>query len=131
MIVVFDSGIWISAVQFGGVPVAALEQCVSVDRIAYCEGIHYEVLKTCERKFRLDPKPVEQILSPFLREAVWVEIEGVVAGVSRDPRDDFILECALVAGAQLIVTGDKDLLILREFRGIRIITARQYLDLPA
>jgi len=36
----------------------------------------------------------------------------------------------LKAEAQLIITGDNDLLTLREYRGIRVLTARQYLELP-
>lgn len=130
MIVVFDSGIWISALQFGGTPAAVLERCVSVDRIAYCANIHEEILEAFERKFRVDPQTVEERIQPFLHDALWVEIVGVVTGICRDPHDDFILECALKAGAEFIVTGDHDLLVLSEFRGIPIITARQYLDLP-
>lgn len=47
--------------------------------------------------------------------------------VCRDPDDDLLLECAYNAGAQLIITGDNDLLELKEFRGIRILTVEAYL----
>jgi hypothetical protein len=72
--VVFDSGIWISALQFGGTPAVALEQCVSVDRIGYCAKIQSEILETFERKFRVHPQAVEQRISPFLGEVLWVEM---------------------------------------------------------
>lgn len=39
-----------------------------------------------------------------------------------------ILECALAGQAEVIVTGDKALLALGEYRGIRIITLRDYLE---
>jgi predicted nucleic acid-binding protein len=38
-----------------------------------------------------------------------------------------ILECAELAGAQFIVTGDKDLLALHPYRGIRIVTPAEFL----
>ena len=41
-----------------------------------------------------------------------------------------VLECALVAGASFIVSGDRDLLVLKTYSGISIMTAREYLDQP-
>jgi predicted nucleic acid-binding protein len=38
-----------------------------------------------------------------------------------------VLECAVVAGAQFIVTGDKDLLVLDSYHGIRIVTPAEFL----
>jgi len=49
----------------------------------------------------------------------------MVRPVSRDADDDAVLACAAAARAGLIVSGDGDLLSLRSFRGIRIVTARE------
>ncbi len=49
--------------------------------------------------------------------------------VCRDPDDDHVLACALAAKADLIVTGDADLLNLREYQGIRIVAAVEALRL--
>jgi predicted nucleic acid-binding protein len=67
-------------------------------------------------------------LRPFLSDAMYVAITGKISGICRDPADDCIVECAIKAGAQLIVAGDKDLLALGVHQGIRIVTARQYLN---
>jgi putative PIN family toxin of toxin-antitoxin system len=55
---------------------------------------------------------------------------GNVAEVSacRDPKDDKFLALALAGHANLILSGDQDLLVLHPFRGINILTPRQYLD---
>lgn len=45
----------------------------------------------------------------------------------RDPKDDKFLEVAVSGDADIIVTGDDDLLELHPFRGIEIITPREYL----
>jgi len=50
-------------------------------------------------------------------------------GMCRDPKDDMVIECAANGGARVIVSGDKDLLTIKRYKDIRILTARQYLDL--
>jgi predicted nucleic acid-binding protein len=45
-----------------------------------------------------------------------------------DQADNRILECALEAQAQVIITGDDDLLRLKRFESIRILTPRAFLD---
>jgi uncharacterized protein len=49
----------------------------------------------------------------------------------RDPKDDKFLELAVNGNADLIVTGDQDLLVLRQFRNILISTPADYLNLPS
>lgn len=46
--------------------------------------------------------------------------------VCRDPKDNIVLELAINGRADLIVTGDQDLLVLHPFRGIDIMTAADY-----
>jgi putative PIN family toxin of toxin-antitoxin system len=49
-----------------------------------------------------------------------------IIGVCRDEADHAVLEAALAGRAEFIVTGDKDLLDLKEFRKIRIVTPREF-----
>jgi putative PIN family toxin of toxin-antitoxin system len=51
--------------------------------------------------------------------------------VCRDPKDDKFLALALAGRASFLLTGDDDLLSLHPFRGISILSPRQYLDLAA
>jgi uncharacterized protein len=46
----------------------------------------------------------------------------------RDPDDDAVLACAMAAQADLIVSGDQDLLVLQTFEGTPIVTAAQALE---
>ena len=48
--------------------------------------------------------------------------------ICRDPDDDAVLACAKAANADLIVSGDQDLLVLEAFEGIQIVTAAQALE---
>jgi len=130
VIVVIDSSIWISAIEYGGTPAAAVERAVKSDVLATCSEIDNEVFRILSRKFGRDPDFAQDRFQVHLIEALRIQITGEVSGVCRDRNDDCILECALKAKAQFIITGDNDLLFLKEFRNIRILTARQYLELP-
>jgi uncharacterized protein len=69
----------------------------------------------------------ETFLELFASRAEFVEIsEPIVA--CRDPKDDQYLALAINGGAECIVTGDDDLLVLHPFRSIPILTARSFLE---
>ncbi len=50
-------------------------------------------------------------------------------GVTRDPKDDPVVACAVEGEAEFIVSGDQDLLILGAYQGIRMVTPRDFLAL--
>jgi hypothetical protein len=60
--VVFDSGIWISAMQFGGTPLEAVVEAISRDRIAVCDLLRLRVVRVRGRKKGLpqvrDARPI-------------------------------------------------------------------------
>ncbi len=64
----------------------------------------------------------------YLDGSLRVQLSGSLQDVCRDPNDDMVLECALLAGATHIVSGDKDLVSLKVYSGISIVTAREYLE---
>lgn len=127
MTIVVDSGIWISAFQFGGTPQTALDAVYSQYTIAICKQIETEIRATLIRKFSWQDSEVLSVLEEYTGEAVWVEVDGSVHGVCRDPKDDMVVECAVKANAEMILSGDLDLLSLRNYNGISILTVRQYL----
>jgi putative PIN family toxin of toxin-antitoxin system len=128
LIVVLDSGVWISAFQFGGTPLAAVRDAYRQFEIALCKTILLEIRSTLMRKFNWTANRVEDALADYLNEAVDVKITGERRGICRDPKDDMIFECAVIAGADIIIAGDKDLLAVKNYKGIRILTPRQFLD---
>lgn len=72
---------------------------------------------------------VAALIGDYQRLAVLVEPATLAAPVCRDPDDDHVLACALGANAELIVTGDQDLLTLGIFQNIRILTAADAVQL--
>ena len=128
MIVILDSTIWISALVFGGVPGEALIRAQTVDEMLTCTQLEDEVVRILGKKFDDAPERVQGRMAAFLKGSRRVIVTGAVSGICRDPKDDFILECAKLGRADLIVTGDKDLLSLGFFGAIEILTPRQYLN---
>lgn len=68
----------------------------------------------------------DEFLETFVERAILVEISEKVQEC-RDPKDDKILELALNGQAEYIVSGDKDLLVLNPFRGVKIVMAEAFL----
>ncbi len=128
MIVVLDSGIYVSAMEFGGVPGDALVQAITSDTLLICAEIEVEVIRVLSGKFGHNATEIEARMADYSRAALRVKIAQPIQRVCRDPKDDFILECAATGNAEFIVTGDKDLLSLHSHGDIAIITPRQYLD---
>ena len=79
-------------------------------------------------KFGIGTEQTRQRLGELLEKSARIVVVGRISGICRDPKDDFILECAETGGADLIVTGDKDLLSLANHGRTEIATPRQYLD---
>jgi putative PIN family toxin of toxin-antitoxin system len=57
-----------------------------------------------------------------------VDLPDEVPRICRDPADDWVIACAVVGGADVIVSGDQDLLDLGQVSDIPIISARQFLE---
>ncbi|MFA6329665.1 MAG: putative toxin-antitoxin system toxin component, PIN family [Candidatus Micrarchaeia archaeon] len=76
----------------------------------------------------LIPNPAE-LTGKLESTAVFVEPKEAVEIIKEDPDDNKVLECALAAGADFIVSGDNHLLKLRAFKGIPIITTKAALEM--
>ena len=70
----------------------------------------------------------EEFLIALVQSSELIEITETIT-VCRDPKDNYLLELAVSGGAQVIVTGDSDLLILNPFQEIKIVTPRDYLSI--
>jgi len=110
VIVVLDTNVWISALQFAkgrGIPTQAIEKAMSEDIIATCPEIKGEILRVLTEKFLWEPSRAHAALQAVLARAIRVRLRGTVKEC-RDPSDDMFLECAARADAELLIAGDKD-----------------------
>ncbi len=63
----------------------------------------------------------------YFQSILFVQIKNNLHGICRDPKDDMILECASLANASMIISGDKDLLVLKQYNEIQILTPREFI----
>ena len=131
MKVVFDTNILVSALVFpGGRGEAALRRIIEEqDQLVISKPILDELLGVLARKFSRDAEELAHVAVFLSGLALSVRPRRKLKVVNDEP-DNRILECALAGHAEAIVTGDHALLSLREYRGVRIISLREYLMRP-
>lgn len=130
MIVVLDTNILISAIFWRGNPYKVI---LNAFKKKYSLYLSTEILKELEEKLSLKFKfPEDKIKNHIgiLREyGRIIEPTIKVDIINEDPDDNRILECAVSCNADYIVSGDHHLLKLKEFKGIKIVTAKEFLEL--
>jgi len=130
MKVVVDTNVVISGVFFGGMPSRVLE--------AWRDGefdlvVSPEVLEEYRRVGEeLTARFPGVSLAPFLALLVMnaeiVEAPGLSDQVSRDRDDDKFIAYALAANCQTIISGDKDLLEVTGYQGLKVVAPREFLE---
>jgi uncharacterized protein len=124
-----DTNIYISALVFGGRPRELLELGQEgLIRLAVSDDILHEVRGVLREKFGWEPARLEGAMTLITSCTYRVEPTRRIEAVRDDPDDDRILECAVAAGSQVLVTGDKHLLRLGQFEGMPILTLSDFLD---
>lgn len=87
-----------------------------------------EYLNVLQRpKFRLRSTTIALIINRVYRKAEFVSPTEQVVAIQADPTDNKFLEAAVARKVDFIVSGDKHLLELKEFRSIPILSAREFL----
>ena len=128
MKVVLDTNVLVAAFATRGLCEAVLEVCLAGHDLVLSEPILKELRRHLRGKFKV-PRVQAQAIVAFLREhAAVVAPATVPADACRDRTDLAVLGTALAAEADCLVTGDRDLLDLREFRGTAVLSPRAFHD---
>lgn len=127
--VVFDTNIYISAIIFGGSPDICLEMAREGEIEPYTSrAILLELANKLRDKFGYSEESTQDVLIGLSKFIKIVEPKLQVSRIEADPSDDKILEAALEAKVDFIVSGDKKhILSLEEFKGIKILSAADFL----
>lgn len=127
MKVVLDTNVIVSGLLFGGKPLQIIETVVEGKIEAYTsEGLLKELLEILGEKFGL-PKERLRETEESIRENFNVVKLGKVVKVARDSDDNVVLEVALESRADYLISGDNDLLVLKSFSSIPILTPGEFL----
>lgn len=129
--VVLDTNVFVSGFFWSGMPSRIwkeiekgnLENFISEDIIRELEEI---LLR--EKKFGINKEECKETRQKLLKfSTLIVPVEKIE--FKKDPNDSKILECAVAGNADYIISGDKHLLKLKEFRGSKIVSPRKMLKI--
>jgi len=124
--VVLDANVVIAAAAARGLCEAIFELCLQHHQIVVCERLLSEVQRNLSRKLKLPPDITDEYLRLLRDHAEFLEPEPVPSGVCRDPADEMLLGLVAPGHIDVIVSGDKDLLVLKRFKSSRIVTPRDF-----
>lgn len=129
MRLVLDTNILVSAFLWDGTPGKLIELAGEQEVELYTSQALLDELAEVLRRKKLSRQvqatgfTAAEIVKHYRRLAHRVTVRQLTRRISRDADDDQVLACALAARAELIVSGDKDLLTLKSFRDIPVVTA--------
>jgi len=129
MKIVLDTNVLVSGIFWGGVPEKILELAINGEVEIYAtEEILNEYFRIIEKIGKKDKDLCSQWKMLLIQIVKIVQPINKIK-ICRDPKDDMFLECALSSRSKYIVSGDDDLLSLKEVNEIQIITAKKYLEM--
>ncbi|MCL2183670.1 MAG: putative toxin-antitoxin system toxin component, PIN family [Chitinispirillia bacterium] len=132
MRIVLDINTLLSAFFWRGLPRAVFDRVADGFDTLFITGDIIDEIESVIKRPKFDGKEdrKEALVADIRKygQKASVSPQHRAAGACRDAADDKILECALAAKADCIITGDKDLLVLKAYNGIKIMTAKEYLD---
>lgn len=128
--VVIDTNVLISALVGHGKPRQLVTELVEKHVIVSSRGLLVELFDVLSReRFKeVEKSHVDLLLSILARKVVLVPDEDRYRIIADDPDDDLVLNAAHSGKADYIVSGDKHLLNLKVFKGIRIVTVKTMLE---
>jgi putative PIN family toxin of toxin-antitoxin system len=126
--IVCDTNVLISGVLFGG---HAREILQLASRGVLINFISPDILREAERvlgrsKFGLRPQHVLEIMALFKDTFEIVTPSLEVQAIQSDPEDNHVIEAALAARAEFIISGDKHLLKLAKWEGVHVVSPAQF-----
>jgi putative PIN family toxin of toxin-antitoxin system len=128
--IVLDTNVLIAATVGRGLCVTVVDLCVKSHHLALSEFILQEFEQKLRKKFHMPQLDAEAMVTTW-RSSKQVKIvipAPVPPEACRDPDDCMILGTALAAAADCLVTGDRDLLVLKAIEGIDILSPRAFYE---
>ena len=128
--VVLDTNVLISAILFGGKPRRILEKAIRGEiRLCLSEPMLEELKGVLQRsKFDYSPEMIQIILTELMSISDFVNPSETINIVAEDPEDNRILECAVAANADYVITGDSHLLKLNKYLNIDVLNVAVFLE---
>ncbi len=126
--IVVDTNVWISGLVFGGKPKQVIEMVIdgSVSLIV-SEELLTELRRKVLQRFPAFAPQLSALEALICERAYMVQLGTILTNYSRDHDDDKFVETAIIGEAGFIISGDKDLLDMKIYNGIKILRPAEFL----
>ena len=131
MRVVLDTNILISALGWNGNERTVLLETLSSDiDLLLSEDIINEFLHVLsyDKFTHISIEKISLFIEIIMETSIIIDTNTKIFAIKNDQEDNRILECAVDGNAEYIISGDKHLLNLGEYEGIRILNASDFLS---
>ena len=131
MKIVLDAYIFISSFFWGGNPQKTVERIISgIDELFITNEILDEINDVVRRpKFHADDDKINYFINSIEEIGNKITPLKSIKNGSRNKTDNKYIECGIAANADYIISGDVHLLEIKNYGSIKIITAKEYLDI--
>jgi putative PIN family toxin of toxin-antitoxin system len=131
MKLVIDSNIFVSSFFWGGHPREVFERIINgLDELYITDEIIKEITSVMNSsKFNANSIEIKDYVKIIEKYSKKIVSNNIPKSISRDKDDDKILQCGLNGNVDYIVTGDKDLLVLKKYETIKILKPKDYLEI--
>lgn len=127
--VVLDTNVFISALFWKGAPHQIFKEILRRAVLNFTSPqILQELKERLLEKFEVPFEKVKEFLEIIVFNSQVVYPKNKLNIVKKDPSDNKIIECAVEAKASFVVSGDKHLLGIKEYQGIKIISPKEFLS---
>ena len=127
MKIVLDTNVLIAALIARGFSHQLLAHCALRHTLFTSDFILEETQEKLIEKFGYSPELAAEAVSVLRSRMTLVSASKLVNPVCRDPDDDNILAAAISGKCDCIITGDRDLLVLKQYEGVNIFSPRDFL----
>jgi putative PIN family toxin of toxin-antitoxin system len=119
--ILLDTNVLISAFISRGMCSELFEHCLTEHTIYISQWILDEFYEKLVKKFGFSKTKTDQIINFIGENTVIVTYIPLSSPICRDPDDDHVLASAVSGNVDCLISGDEDILVLKDFQGVPIL----------
>ena len=128
MFVLLDSNVWLAALAHDGLCRRVVDESTALSTRVVTPFLCAEVREKLVTKFHRTQEQADELVSKLISVSLLKDDAGEISSPLRDPKDNPILAAAVAYRCKFLVTGDEDLLELKSFRGVEIVSVRAFAE---
>lgn len=127
MRVVLDTNVYISSLVFKGKAREVYDYCIETSEVYTSDFIIGELSEKLNSKFDYPKTSARNLVKSILSVVEKIDPHSKLPNVCRDKDDNYVLQLCESVSADYLITGDKDLLILKNFKQTEILSPAEFI----